>query len=150
MPLLESGQPVVPLAPAAQAPRQSAAPLPEEPRQRLDTQLTVALAAPQQIAPQSRRLPTGKTRTQGQIVKAYDPTIAPIGKGKRNCPTPFGRKPGSIAELASGFSCAFQLPVGKPADPSSVVPVVDKGQRALEQTSTHPPPPSTRWLGLWP
>jgi hypothetical protein len=140
MQLLESGQQVVPLAQAAQAHMQSAAHLTEEQRQRLDTQLTVALAAHQQIATQSRRLTNGKTLTQCKIVNAYDPPIAPICKGKSNCPTQFGRKPGIIAELASGFSFAFQLPVGNPADPSSGLPLVDKVQRALEQTSKHPTP----------
>jgi hypothetical protein len=138
--LLESGQPVVPLARAAQAHLQSAAQLTEEQRQRLDTQLTVALAAHQQIATQSRRLTNGKTLTQCKIVNAYDPTIAPICKGKSNCPTQFGRKPGIIAELASGFIFAFQLPVGNPADPSYVSPLVDKLQHTLEQSSRRPTP----------
>ena len=113
--LLESGQQVVGLARAAQAHVQSAAQLTEEQRQRLDTQLTVALAAHQQIATQSRRLTHGKTLTQCKIVNAYDPTIAPICKGKSNCPTQFGRKPGIIAEPASGFIFAFALPVGNPS-----------------------------------
>jgi hypothetical protein len=138
--LLESGQPVVPLARAAQAHMQSAAQLTEEQRQHLDTQLTVALAAHQQIATQSRRLTNGKTLTQCKIVNAYDPTIAPICKGKSNCPTQFGRKPGIIAELASGFIFAFHLPVGNPADPSYVSPLVDKLQHTLEQSSRRPTP----------
>jgi hypothetical protein len=138
--LLASGQPVVPLAQAAQAHMRSAAHLTEEQRQRLDTQLTGALAAHQQIATQSRRLTNGKTLTQCKIVNAYDPTIAPICKGKSNCPTQFGRKPGIIAELASGFIVAFQLPVGNPAAPSYVLPLVDKLQHTLEQSSRRPTP----------
>jgi hypothetical protein len=138
--LLESGSSIVGLARAAQAQVQSATLLSQDQRQHLDTQLTVALAAHQQIATQSRRLTNGKTLSQCKIVNAYDPTIAPICKGKSNCPTQFGRKPGLIAEPASGFIFAFQLPIGNPADPSYVVPLVDKVQRALEQTSKHPPP----------
>jgi hypothetical protein len=136
--LLESGQPVVPLAQAAQACAQSAAHLTEAQQERLTTQLTGALAAHHQIVTQSRRLTQGKLLTQCKIVNAYDPTIAPICKGKSNCPTPFGRKPGLIAEPASGFIFAFALPVGNPADPSYVVPLVDKVQHALGQVSGHP------------
>jgi hypothetical protein len=136
--LLESGQPVVPLAQAAQACAQSAAHLTEAQQERLTTQLTGALAAHHQIVTQSRRLTQGKLLTQGKIVNAYDPTIAPICKGKSNCPTPFGRKPGLSAEPASGFIFAFALPVGNPADPSYVVPLVDKVQHALGQVSGHP------------
>jgi hypothetical protein len=138
--LLGSGQPVVPRARAAQAHLQSATQLTQEQRQRLATQLTVALAAHQQIATQSRRLTNGKTLPQGKIVNAYDPTLAPICKGQSNCPTQFGRKPGIIAELAAGFIFAFQLPVGNPADPSYVLPLVDKLRHTLEQSSRRPTP----------
>jgi hypothetical protein len=133
--LLKTGQPVVGLAQAAQAQVQGAAHLTEDQRACLATQLTVALAAHHQIATQSRRLTHGKPLLQCKLVNAYDLTIAPICKGKSNCPTQFGRKPGLIAEPASGFIFAFELPVGNPADPSYVVPLVDKVQRALEQVS---------------
>ena len=136
--LLTTGSPVVGLARAAQAQVQSAAQLTAEQRQRLDTQLTVALAAHQQIATQSRRLTQGKLLTQCKIVNAYDPTIAPICKGKSNCPTQFGRKPGLIAEPAAGFIFAFALPVGNPADPSSVGSLVDKVQTAIAHVAGRP------------
>lgn len=136
--LLETGQQVVPLAQTAQEYVQSAAPLAEDQRARLATQLTVALAAHQQIATQSRRLTHGKPLTQCKIVNAYDPTIAPICKGKSNCPTQFGRKPGIIAEPASGVIFAFQLPVGNPNDASYVLPLVDKVQHALGRVTTRP------------
>jgi hypothetical protein len=138
-PLLESGQPVGELAQATQAQVQSATPLTEEQRQRLATQLQVALAAHQQLATQSCRLPNGKTWGQCNIVNAYAPPIAPICKGKSNCPTQFGRKPGIIAEPASGFSFAVELPVGNPTDPSSVVPLVNKVQHAIGQVASRPP-----------
>jgi hypothetical protein len=136
--LLESGQPVVELAQATQAHVQSTTQLTEEQRQRLATQLQVALAAHQQIATQSCRLTNGKTLGQCKIVNAYDPTIAPICKGKSNCPTQFGRKPGIIAEPASGFIFAFELPVGNPTDPSYVVPLVNKVQHAIGQVASRP------------
>jgi hypothetical protein len=138
MQLLESGQQVVPLAQAAQAHMQSAAQLTEDQRARLATHLRVALAAHHQIATQSRRLTHGKTLTQCKIVNAYDPTIAPICKGKSNCPTQFGRKPGIIAEPATGFIFAVQLPVGNPSDASYVVPLVDKVQHALGRVASRP------------
>jgi hypothetical protein len=133
--LLTTGSLVGGLARAAQAQVQSAVQLTEEQRRRLDTQLRVALAAHQQIATQSRRLTHGKTLTQCKIVNAYDPTIAPICKGKSNCPTQFGRKPGIIAEPAAGFIFAFALPVGNPPDPSYVVPLVTKVQHAMTQVT---------------
>jgi hypothetical protein len=136
--LLTNGSPVVGLARAAQAQVQSATHLAEEQRTRLVTQLTVALAAHAQITTQSRRLTQGKSLSQCKIVNAYDPTIAPICKGKSNCPTQFGRKPGIIAEPATGFIFAVQLPVGNPSDASYVVPLVDKVQTALAHVTTRP------------
>ncbi len=136
--LLESGQPVVELARAAQACVHSAGHLTESHRTRLDTQLQAALTAHQQIATQSRRLTHGKPLPQCKLVNAYDLTIAPICKGKSNCPTQFGRKPGILAEPASGFIFAFQLPVGNPTDPSYVLPLVDKVQHAIGQVSRRP------------
>jgi hypothetical protein len=138
--LLTTGSPVVGLARAAQAQVQSATHLSAEQRTRLVTQLTVALAAHAQITTQSRRLTQGKALSQCKIVNAYDPTIAPICKGKSNCPTQFGRKPGIIAEPATGFIFAVQLPVGNPSDASYVVPLVDKVQTALAHVTTRPTP----------
>lgn len=136
---LATGHHVVSLAQAAQKHVQSAAHLAAGQRERLDTKLTAALAAHHQITTQSRRLTHGKPLTQGKIVNAYDPTIAPICKGKSNCPTQFGRKPGIIAEPASGFIFAFQLPVGNPSDASYVLPLVDKVQHAIAQVSRRSP-----------
>jgi hypothetical protein len=137
--LLTTGSPVVSLARTAQAQVQSATHLAAEQRVRLATQLTVALEAHAQIATQSRHLTQGKSLSQCKIVNAYDPTIAPICTGKRNCLTHFGRKPGIIAEPASGFIFAFHLPVGNPSDASYVVPLVDKVQSALDQVASCPP-----------
>jgi hypothetical protein len=98
------------------------------------------LVTHQQIATQSRRLTHGKPLTRCKIVNAYDPTIAPICKGKSNCPTQFGRKPGIIAEPATGFVFAAQLPVGNPSDGSYVLPLVAKVQTAISHVTTRPTP----------
>jgi hypothetical protein len=114
--------------------------LSEEQRARLDTQLTAALEAHQRIAHQSRRLTQGKSLPYCKIVNAYDPTIAPICKGKSNGPAQFGRKPGMIAEPAAGFIFALHLPVGNPSDTSYVQPLVDKVPQAIAQMATSPRP----------
>jgi hypothetical protein len=138
--LLTTGDPVVALAQTAQAQVQSAAELTEEQRARWDTTLTLALVTHQQIVTQSRRLTHGKPLTRCKIVNAYDPSIAPICKGKSNCSTQFGRKPGIIAEPATGFVFATQLPVGNPSDGSYVLPLVDKVQTALSHVTTRSTP----------
>ena len=138
--LLTTGEPVVALAHTAQAQVQRAAELTADQRTRWDTTLTLALGAHQQIATQSRRLTHGKPLTRCKIVNAYDATIAPICKGKSNCPTQFGRKPGIIAEPATGFVFAARLPVGNPSDVSYVLPLVDQVQTACARITTRPPP----------
>jgi hypothetical protein len=138
--LLTTGAPVVTLAQTAYAQVQTAAALTEDQRARWDTTLTLALGTHQQIVTQSRRLTHGKPLTQCKIVNAYDPTLAPICKGKSNCPTQFGRKPGILGEPATGFVFAAQLPVGNPSDVSYVLPLVDKVQTALSHVTTRPTP----------
>jgi len=101
-------------------------------RERLRRDLEAASDAHRQIAKQSRRLTQGKKLAQCKIVNAYDPTIAPIMKGKSNCPAQFGRKPGILSEPASGFIFANRVPTGNPSDPSYVLPLLDKVQRALD------------------
>jgi hypothetical protein len=138
--LLTMGAPVVALAQTARAQIQTATELTEDQRARWDTTLMLALDAHQQIATQSRRLTHGKPLTRCKIVNAYDPTIAPICKGKSNCPTQFGRKPGILGEPATGFVFAARLPVGNPSDVSSVVPLVDQVQAACAKVTTRPAP----------
>ena len=138
--LLTTGEPVVALAHTAQAQVQSAAELTADQRTRWDTTLTLALVAHQQIVTQSRRLTHGKPLTRCKIVNAYDATIAPICKGKSNCPTQFGRKPGLLAEPATGFVFAARLPVGNPSDISYVLPLVDQVQIACARVTTRPTP----------
>ena len=136
--LLELGQPVLALARAAEACLCGTTQLAEVQRARLDTQLRAALEAHHRIAHQSRRLTQGKALSHCKIVNAYDPTIAPICKGKSNCPTQFGRKPGIIAEPTAGFILALHLPVGNPSDASYVEPLVDKMEQAIARVGTRP------------
>lgn len=138
--LLTTGAPVVTLAQTAQAQVQTAPALTEDQRARWDTTLTLALSAHQQIVTQSRRLTHGKPLRHCKIVNAYDPTIAPICKGKSNCPTQFGRKPGILGEPATGFVFAARLPVGNPTDVSYVLPLVDQVQAACAKVTTRPAP----------
>jgi hypothetical protein len=138
--LLERGRQVLPLARAVQQRLHSMPQLSEDQRARLDTQLTAALAAHQRIEHQSRQLTQGKVLLHCKIVNAYDPTIAPICKGKSNCPAQFGRKPGIIAEPAAGFIFALHLPVGNPSDASYVEPLVDKVEQAIARVRTRPTP----------
>lgn len=138
--LLEMGAQVLPLARAAQEYLHSATHLSADQRVRLDTQLTAALEAHHRIEHQSRRLTQGKALPHCKIVNAYDPTIAPICKGKSNCPAQFGRKPGMIAEPAAGFIFALQLPVGNPSDASYGEPLVDNVEQAIARVRTRPLP----------
>jgi hypothetical protein len=131
--LLEVGEQVEALARTAQQCLHGAPSLAEGVRTRLDTKLTVAMEAHQGIERQSRRLTQGKQLAHCKIVNAYDGTIAPICKGKSNCPAQFGKKPGLIAEMASGFIFALHLPPGNPGDASYVVPLLDKVQQASAQ-----------------
>src|SRR5262249_19405114 len=88
----------------------------------------------------SRRLTPGKGVSHGTIVHADAPTLAPMGKGKRNGPAPVGRKPGMIAEPAAGFSFGLPLPVGNPRAASDVEPLVDNVEQARARLATSPRP----------
>jgi hypothetical protein len=100
-------------------------------RERLLRDLEASRAAHWHITKQSQRLTQGKKLPQCKIVNAYDPTIAPILKGKSNCPAQFGRKTGIMSEPASGFIFANRVPAGNPGDPSYVLPMLDKVQHAI-------------------
>ena len=138
--LLERGEQVLPLARTAQEYLHGATPLSADQQARLHTQLTAALEAHHRIVHQSRRLTQGKALSQCKIVNAYDPTIAPICKGKSNCPAQFGRKPGIIAEPAAGFIFALHLPIGNPSDASYVQPLVDDVEQVITRIRTRPTP----------
>jgi hypothetical protein len=100
-------------------------------RKRLLRDLEATSAAHRHITTQSQRLTHGKQLTHCKIVNAYDPTIAPILKGKSNCPAQFGRKTGIMSEPATGFIFANRVPAGNPSDPSYVLPLLDKVQHAI-------------------
>jgi hypothetical protein len=104
----------------------------EAQRRHLLRDLTMASDAHRHITKQSLRLTQGKPLSQYKIVNAYDPTVAPIIKGKSNCPAQFGRKTGIVSEPATGFIFANRVPEGNPSDPSYVLPLLDKVQQALD------------------
>ena len=129
--LLELGQPIAALGRQALQGLAQATGLTDGQRERLTRELTTALGVEAQVRQQSQRLTQGKKLRRCKIVNAYDPTIAPILKGKSNCPTQFGRKPGIISEPATGFLFAARVPAGNPSDVSYVVPLLDKVQSAI-------------------
>lgn len=102
-------------------------------QERLASDLSQALQAHHQISKQSKRLTQGKKLNHCKIVNAYDPTIAPILKGKSNCPAQFGRKPGIISEPTAGFIFAARSPLGNPSDTSYVLPLIDNVQNAIQR-----------------
>lgn len=130
--LLELGGSLATWAQEAQDLLSQASHLDEARRGRLLRDLAAASDAYRHITKQSQRLTQGKPLTQYKIVNAYDPTIAPIIKGKSNCPAQFGRKIGLLSEPASGFIFANRVPQGNPSDPSYVLPLLDKVQQALD------------------
>lgn len=93
-------------------------PLSEAQHQRLRLALTTAMSNHEHIRKQSQRLTSGKKLSHFKVVNAYDPTIAPIVKGKSNGPAQFGRKPGIVSDPASGFLFANLVSQGNPSDPS--------------------------------
>ena len=133
--LLQLGSPITALAQAAQHSLQQAPHLAEPQRDRLARHLQAALGAQHAISTQSRRLIQGKRLPHCKIVNAYDRTVAPILKGKSNCPAQFGRKPGLLSEPTTGFIFATRVPAGNPSDPSYVLPMIAKVQAAIDRVS---------------
>ncbi len=116
--LLALGQPLPALGQQAQQVLAQAPEFTAAQRERLTRELSTALSAQDQIRKQSQRLTPGKQLPHCKIGNAYDPTLAPILKGKSNCPAQFGRKPGLVAEPATGFIFANHVPAGNPNDAS--------------------------------
>jgi hypothetical protein len=133
--LLELGQPIQALGQQAQQRLAQANDLQDDQRQRLTSALNAALHAHAHIRKQSGQLTQGKKLSHCKIVNAYDATIAPILKGKSNCPAQFGRKPGMMSEPATGFIFAHRVPEGNPSDASYVLPLLDKVQSAIGRVS---------------
>ncbi|MDP6036979.1 MAG: hypothetical protein QGG64_00355 [Candidatus Latescibacteria bacterium] len=90
----------------------------------------------------------GKKLDHCKIVNPYDMTIAPICKGKSNCPTQFGKKPGIIAETATGFIFGYHLPKGNPDDASYVMPLVHNADIAIDLLDWKYPKPIPRIRSL--
>lgn len=131
--LLTLGKPLAKWAERAQEHLEMANEITTDKRERLEGQLQTALKHHQAISAQSHRLTQGKKLTHRKIVSAYDDSIAPIIKGKSNCPTQFGRKPGLLSESTVGFIFAIHLPAGNPDDASYVEPLVDQTQAAINR-----------------
>jgi hypothetical protein len=138
--LLEVGSSIATLAQEAHQALQQASHLRESTRERLARDLSMAQEAHRHISAQSRRLTQGKKLPHCKIVNAHDPTIAPIMKGKSNCPAQFGRKPGLLSEPTAGFIFATAVPIGNPTDASYVLPLLDKVQHAIGRVSGPTPP----------
>ena len=134
--LLDLGGAIAPWSQEAQDLLAQTPHLTEVQRGRLRRDLETASDAHRHIVKQSQRLTQGKPLTQYKIVNAYDPTIAPIIKGKSNCPAQFGRKAGILSEPASGCIFANRVPQGNPSDPSYVLPLLDNVQRAIDLMRT--------------
>lgn len=138
--LLSVGQLVGPIALKAMLDLYEDSTVAEAQKDRLQRQLQQATGHYECIERQSRRLTQGKKLAQVKIVNAYDPTIAPILKGKSNCPAQFGKKPGLIAEMATGFILGLHLPQGNPDDASYMRPLLDRVQQAIDPMETRRKP----------
>jgi hypothetical protein len=138
--LLALGDPMQTLGLKAQERLEHAISLCEAQRQRLTLALTTAMRHHDYLRQQSTRLTHGQKLSHGQLVKAYDLTIAPIIQGKRNGPAQFGRKPGIASEPATGFIFATLVPLGNPSAPSEVLPLLDKVHRAIAYIRIGPKP----------
>jgi len=130
--LLEVGQSVGPLALCAAVYLQEDSSLENHQQQRLQAHLRQATQHYEQIEQQSRRLIHDHPLPHAKIVNPYDPTIAPILKGKSNAPVQFGKKPGIMAEMATGFIFGLHLPEGNPDDASYVPPLIEHVDQAIQ------------------
>jgi hypothetical protein len=101
--LLQLGASIPALGQQAQHLLDQATTLSDAQRKRVTETFTAALSRHTQIRQQSTRLIRGQTLRHCKLVNAYDLTIAPILKGKSNCPAQFGRKPGIVSDPATGF-----------------------------------------------
>jgi hypothetical protein len=98
----------------------------------------------------SRRLIHGHRLPHAKIVNPYDRTIAPIIKGKSNAPVQFGKKPGILAEMATGFIFTLHLPEGNPDDASYVPPLIASVDTAIGAKKLPASLASNRWPAIWP
>ena len=129
--LLEVGRQVGPLGLSAYLYLTEDIRLEESLRERLQDDLQQAIQNYELIEQQSKRLVNGKKLPHAKIVNPYDDSIAPIIKGKSNCPVQFGKKPGIIAEMATGFIFGLHLPQGNPNDASYMIPLIGKVEGSI-------------------
>jgi hypothetical protein len=129
--LLQIGAPITALGQQAPQLVAQATMLSDAQRQRITETFSAALSNHAHLRRPSTQLTHGQPLRHCKLVNAYDLTIAPILKGKSNCPAQFGRKPGIASDSATGFIFANRVPAGNPSDASSVVPLVDKVQAAI-------------------
>src|SRR2546421_12740824 len=133
--LLELGEPITALGQQAQQLLDQATALSDSTRERFAEVFNAAMRSHAHIRQQSKWLTQGKKLRYCKLVNAYDPTIAPILKGKSNCPAQFGRKPGLMSEPTAGCIFATAVPVGNPSDVSYVLPLIDQVQHAITRVS---------------
>jgi hypothetical protein len=136
--LLELGKPIIALEQQAQQLLMQATALSDSTRERLADAFNAAMSSHTHIRKQSTQLTHGKKLRHCKLINAYDLTLAPILKGKSNCPAQFGRKPGIASEPATGFIFANRVPEGNPNDASYVLPLLDKVQSAIERVQRTP------------
>jgi hypothetical protein len=136
--LLDLGEDISTFAQQAQERLAHMTTLSETQRERLSEELSTAMRHHEHIRKQSKQLTQGKKLRHFKVVNAYDPTIAPIVKGKSNCPAQFGRKPGIISEPATGFIFANLTPQGNPSDVTYVLPLIDKVEQATARVQKGP------------
>ena len=148
--LLQLGEPIAVLGQQAQHLLAQATALSDATRERFAEAFNAAMHSHAHIRQQSTRLTQGKKLRHYKLVNAYDLTIAPILKGKSNCPAQFGRKPGIVSDPATGFLFATRVPEGNPSDPSYVLPLLDKVQKAIERIEPPQRPGSLGGRGSGP
>jgi hypothetical protein len=136
--LLDLGENISTFGHQAQVELEQTTTLSETQREWLSEHLSTAMRHHEQIRKQSKQLTQGKKLGHFKVVNAYDPTIAPIIKGKSNCPAQFGRKPGIISEPATGYLFANLTPQGNPSDESYVLPLIDKVEQAIGRVQQGP------------
>ena len=106
------------------------------------------MGAQEHIRKQSGRLTQGKKLRHCKLVNAYDPTIAPILKGKSHGPAQFGRKPGIVSEPATGFIFANTYRRATQAISAMCCPCSIRS-KALSTASVAPRLRFHSWRGTW-
>jgi hypothetical protein len=138
---LELGAPITALGPPAPQRLAQATALSDVTRARFTKAFQAALHRHAHIRQPAQRLTQGPKLRHGTLGKAYDLPSAPLRKGQRKCPAPFGRPPGIGSDPATGFLFATRVPEGNPREPSSGLPLLATVQKASARVK---PPPHPR------